>query len=230
MDLVRINKYLAEKKYCTRREADALIVAGKVSINGRLAVLGDKVAPEDRVEVRFRPKKYRYFAYNKPRGIITHSPQYAEKAIADVVDLEGVFPVGRLDKDSEGLIILTDDGRLTEALLGPEQGHEKEYEVMTAQSLPNNFKKRMEGGVNIDGYVTKPCKVEIRGNKKFRIILTEGKKHQIRRMCDVVAVAIVALKRVRIGTIALGALPSGEYRELAGTELHGLLREVGLAR
>jgi len=117
---MRINKYLASKRYCTRREADEIIEKGKVLINGKRAALGDKVSEKDVVEVKFRQKKYRYFAYNKPRGIITHSPQGEEEDIAMKVPLEGVFPVGRLDKDSYGLIILTDDGRITDKLLNPE--------------------------------------------------------------------------------------------------------------
>ena len=116
---MRINKYLAHKNLCTRREADTMIEAGKVTINGRKAVLGDKVSETDDVKVLFRQKKHRYFAYNKPRGIITHSPDKDEKDIKQSVPIQGVFPVGRLDKDSQGLIILTDDGRVTDKLLNP---------------------------------------------------------------------------------------------------------------
>jgi 23S rRNA pseudouridine2604 synthase len=231
---MRINKYLARQKYCTRRDADALITAGKVLINGRLAVLGDKVAEQDVVEMRFRPKKHRYVAYYKPRGVITHSPQEDEQAIEDVADTDGLFPVGRLDKDSYGLIILTDDGRLTDALLNPEHEHEKEYEVITLHSLPEDFKYKMERGVNIGdtgraGLITKPCTVRILGDKKFSITLTEGKKHQIRRMCGAFGQSAIELKRTRIMNIKLGSLKPNEKRALAGAELDSFLKGVGLA-
>jgi 23S rRNA pseudouridine2604 synthase len=228
--LTRINKYLAEKKYCTRKEADELVKKGRVLINGRLAVLGDKVSTIDKVEVRFRPKKFRYFAYNKPRGVITHSPQQGETEIIDAIDLQGVFPVGRLDKDSSGLIILTDDGRLTDALLNPEHEHEKEYEVLVSHSLANNFQRRMEKGVFIGDYTTKPCKVDVRGETKFVITLTEGKKHQIRRMCDAVGQTVDELKRTRIMNVKLGSLAQGAYRKLQGAELEKLLKAVGIPR
>src|ERR1700690_3075309 len=127
---MRINKYLAMKKYCTRREADEVIKKGKVFINGKLAVLGDKVSQKDVVDVKWRAKNHRYFAFNKPRGVLTHSPQGDEEEdISMLIPLKGVFPVGRLDKDSYGLIVLTDDGRITDALLNPDYAHEKEYEV-----------------------------------------------------------------------------------------------------
>ena len=187
---MRINKYLAHKKYCTRGEADTMIEAGKVQINGRRAVLGDKVQENDNVQVFFRVKKYRYFAYNKPRGVITHSPDKDERDIRQSIPLVGVFPIGRLDKDSKGLIILTDDGRITDKLLNPEFEHEKEYIVSTKESLSPNFKERIEPGVNIEGYKTKPCKVKILGDKQFSIVLTEGKKHQIRRMCSALGYAV----------------------------------------
>lgn len=227
---MRINKYLAHKKYCTRREADELISAGKVLLNGKRAVLGDKVKEKDVVEVRFRQKTFRYFAYNKPRGVITHSPQEDEEGINDIVPIEGVFPVGRLDKDSYGLIILTDDGRLTEALLNPEHEHEKEYEVVVATALPEHFKRRMERGLDIGDHRTKPCTVKLLGDKKFSIVLTEGKKHQIRRMCGNLGQSAVELKRTRIMNIKLGGLKPGADRTLQGTELRSFLDALGLAR
>src|SRR3989344_7519350 len=149
---MRINKYLALQKYCTRREADKLIKKGLVILNGRPAVLGDKVQEKDKVEVKWRQTKWRYFAYYKPRGIITHSAQEGEEEIKEILPIEGVFPLGRLDKDSYGLIILTDERRLNDALLNPERAHEKEYEVMTTEPLPANFKAKMERGVDIGGY------------------------------------------------------------------------------
>ncbi len=225
---MRINKYLAHKNLCTRREADILITAGKVLINGRPAVLGDKVEEKDNVKVLFRTKKYRYFAFNKPRGVITHSPAEDEKDIKQSIPLVGVFPIGRLDKDSEGLIILTDDGRITDKLLNPDYDHEKEYMVTTRETLPENFKHRMEKGVNIEGYMTKPCVVKVLGPKRFSIALTEGKKHQIRRMCAALDLSIGELKRTRVMNIKLEGLESGNYRELKGNELATFLKSLGV--
>ncbi|OGZ53255.1 MAG: hypothetical protein A3A29_00745 [Candidatus Ryanbacteria bacterium RIFCSPLOWO2_01_FULL_47_79] len=224
---MRINKYLASKRYCTRREADEIIEKGKVLINGKRAALGDKVSEKDVVEVKFRQKKYRYFAYNKPRGIITHSPQGEEEDIAMKVPLEGVFPVGRLDKDSYGLIILTDDGRITDKLLNPECVHEKEYRVKTAVNLRPSFKEHMEKGVDIDDYKTRKCSVNIVGERIFTIVLTEGKKHQVRRMCAALHNDAIDLQRIRIMNIRLGHLPSGAYRPIQGAELSTFLKALG---
>lgn len=224
---MRINKYLAHKNLCTRREADTLISAGKVLINGVIAKLGDKVNEKDDVQVRFRAKKYRYYAYHKPRGVITHSAQEGEKEIADVSPVKGVFPVGRLDKDSTGLIILTDDGSITDKLLNPEYVHEKEYIVATKEELQSNFKERMERGVDIEGYKTKECRVQILGDKRFSIVLTEGKKHQIRRMCAALGLVVASLERVRIMNIHLSGLKPGAHREITGSELSAFLKSLG---
>lgn len=225
---MRINKYLAHKNLCTRREADALVSAGKVLINGTTAKVGDRVAETDVVDVRFRVKQYRYYAYYKPRGIITHSPQDDEKDIAAVVPIRGVFPIGRLDKDSSGLIILTDDGRITDKLLHPDFAHEKEYIVTTKEELRSNFKNAMERGVNIEGYETKPCTVNILGDRKFSIVLTEGKKHQIRRMCAALGYVVNSLQRVRIMNINLSGLQPGTSRRITGSELAGFLKSLGM--
>ena len=225
---MRINKYLAYKNLSTRRAADTLITAGKVLINGRKAVVGDKVQETDKVTVLFRVKKYRYFAYNKPRGIITHSPAEDERDIRQSIPLVGVFPIGRLDKDSHGLIILTDDGRITDKLLNPDYEHEKEYMVTTREVLPTNFKHRMENGVNIEGYVTKPAVVKIFGQKRFSIVLKEGKKHQIRRMCAALGLSIAELERTRVMNVTLQGLETGNHRELKGTELLKFLKSLGL--
>lgn len=225
---MRINKYLALKNYSTRRGADELIAAGKVTINGRVAQLGDKVDAHDAVVVRGARKSYRYFAYNKPRGIITHSPQGNEREIADVVWIEGVFPIGRLDKDSSGLIILTDDGRVTDKLLSPDNEHEKEYYVTVREKLRPSFAEHMEKGVDIGDYKTKRCSVKVVGDRAFFIVLSEGKKHQIRRMCAAMHVDIESLQRVRIMRIKLGDLAPGSYRELTGSELSQFLSDLGL--
>jgi 23S rRNA pseudouridine2604 synthase len=224
---MRINKYLAHKNLSTRREADELIKAGKVLINGNVAKLGDKVNESDVVETRFRVKQYRYFAYNKPRGVITHSAQEGEKEIKDVFPVRGVFPIGRLDKDSSGLIILTDDGRITDKLLNPEHEHEKEYIVTTKEGLKSNFKKIMEGGVDIEGYRTKKCEVTVLGEKRFSIVLTEGKKHQIRRMCAALGYVVSTLERTRVMNIHLSGMKSGAHRALTGSELTEFLKILG---
>ena len=221
------------EKISTRRGADELIKNKKVFINGKLAILGSKVNETDIVEVRgIKTKEYVYFAYNKPIGIETSSPK------------EGLFPLGRLDKNSHGLIILTNDGRITDQLLNPKYFHEKEYVVKTSNKLRSNFKQKMEAGVNLDpvrsrsprgdrstpvfgraasngveGYITKPCKVSIVNNFTFRIILTEGKKHQIRRMCSNLFQEVADLKRERIMNIKLGNLKPNSSREIKGEEL-----------
>lgn len=228
---MRINKYLALKKHSTRRGADELIKEKKVFINGRLAVLGDKVTEADQVEVRFRGKQkpYIYIAYNKPKGVVTHSAQDNEKEIKQVVAIKDIFPVGRLDKDSHGLIILTNDGRITERLLGPNHFHEKEYLVKTKNDLRANFKEKMERGVKIDNDMTAPCKVQIINGRTFKVVLTEGKKHQIRRMCVALFQEVEDLKRIRIMNIELGSLATGAHREIKNEELQEFLHSLELS-
>lgn len=228
---MRINKYLALHKYSTRRGADELIDSGQVYINDRVAVLGDKVKETDKVEVRRTGKapEYVYYAYNKPRGIITHSAGAHEEEIKDIVPIKDVFPVGRLDKDSSGLIILTNDGRITERLLHPRFDHEKEYVVTTKERLRNNFKEKMEQGVRIEREMTKPSKVTIVDDHTFRIVITEGKKHQIRRMCVALFQEVDTLTRVRVMTVTLGNLPEGSVRKLVGKEKETFLHALDLA-
>ena len=189
--------------------------------------MGDKVSEKDVVDVKFRAKKYRYFAYHKARGIITHGPQGDEKDIAMVSPITGVFPIGRLDKDSYGLIILTDDGRITDKLLNPDYAHEKEYRVTTAVQLRPSFKEHMEKGIDIGGYKTKKCRVEVIGERMFTIVLTEGKKHQIRRMCAALHNDAIELVRTRIMNIRLGNLPAGGHRAIEGAELAEFLKALG---
>ena len=211
---MRINKYLALKQISTRRGADELIADKKVFINGKLALLGSKVNETDTVEVRgAKAKEYLYFAYNKLIGVETGSLYPAKRGA------ENLFPLGRLDKASHGLLILTNDGRITERLLNPKYFHEKEYVVKTSNKLRSNFKQKMEAGVNIEGYITKPCKVKIINDFTFRIVLTEGKKHQIRRMCSALFQEVADLKRERIMNIKLGSLKPNILREIKGVEL-----------
>lgn len=233
---MRINRYLAQQGHATRREADELISRGKVRINGRVAELGDKVMPGDAVEVvmgkRAKKRDYAYYAYNKPRGIITHSPGEDEvdirQALPDLASSQGLFPVGRLDKDSHGLIILTNDGRITDRLLSPLYSHDKEYAVRTKLPLRASFRKHMEEGVDIEGYVTKQAKVRVTGERSFAITLNEGKKHQIRRMVVAMHNEVADLKRVRVLNIRLGALRAGEARPILGEELESFLGQLGL--
>lgn len=163
-------------------------------------------------------------------GIITHSPSEKEKDIKENIKNQNiskdVFPLGRLDKDSHGLMILTNDGRITDKLLNPKYVHEKEYVVKTSNKLRSSFKQKMENGVNIEGYVTKKCKVQIVNDFTFKIILSEGKKHQIRRMCSAVFQEISDLKRTRIMNINLGNLKSGAFREIKDKELDTFLNSV----
>lgn len=212
---MRINKYLADHKISTRRGADELIKARKVFINGKLAELGSQVNETDKVEVKgAKAQTFKYFAYNKPIGVETDSPQV------------GLFPLGRLDKNSHGLLILTNDGRITDSLLNPKYFHEKEYIVRTKEKLRSSFKSKMEAGVNIEGYQTKKCKIKLLGPNTFKIILTEGKKHQIRRMCSALFQEVADLKRERIMNIKLGTLKEGATREIKGGELITFLDQV----
>ena len=218
---MRINQYLAWQKHSTRRGGDELVQKKQVLINGRFAELGDKVNEKDVVEVlkSKKPKSYLYFAYNKPAGETTDTPIFLNKDI---------FPLGRLDKDSHGLMLLTNDGRVTDRLLNPEYAHEKEYIVVIKEKLRPNFKQKMEAGVDIEGYKTKKCKVEILNNFTFKIALTEGKKHQIRRMCVALRNEVKDLKRTRILNIELGNLPAGSHRAIGGEELNMFLKNLGL--
>ena len=218
---MRINQYLAWQKHSTRRGGDELVQKKQVTINGRFAELGDKVNEKDVVEVlkSKKLKSYLYFAYNKPVGETTDTPIFLNKEI---------FPLGRLDKDSHGLMLLTNDGRVTDRLLNPEYAHEKEYVVIVKEKLRLNFKQKMETGVDIEGYTTKRCRVEILNNFTFKITLTEGKKHQIRRMCVALHNEVKDLKRTTILNIELGNLLSGSHRAIGGEELSIFLKSLGL--
>lgn len=225
---------MADQGIASRREADALITAGKVKVNGKQAVLGQQVNETDQIEVDGRGQKEKiYLAYYKGRGIITHSPSAGEKDIKTQLlsksELRNVSPVGRLDKDSEGLMILSNDGRITGPLLGPEFNHEKEYEVTVDKPIKGQFLKQMERGVNIEGYVTKPAQAEEKSDTRFSLTLTEGKKHQIRRMCAALGYQVKNLKRVRILNIELGKLKPNQYRKLVGKELKEFLTTLGIS-
>lgn len=231
---MRINRYLALKKHSTRRGADELIKKKQVFLNGRPAVLGDKVKESDNVEVRFKGKKpdpYVYIAYNKPRGVATH---YAgagpagngEDEAAYPPELENVFAIGGLDKDSSGLVILTNDGRITEKLLSSKYGYEREYFVSTKNALRSSFKQKMQAGVKIEDGQTRGCKVKVTGENAFRVVLTEEKKHQVRRMCAALFQEVNDLQRVRIMNVSLGSLKPGAWRKIEGEELKKFLGDL----
>ncbi len=226
---IRINRYLELQGIATRRGADELIAKGLVLVNGELAVLGYQVKKSDKVELtkkageKLTEKIYEYLAFYKPRGIVTHSPREGEREIANLTKRKDIFPLGRLDKESEGLILLTNDGRLTDRLLNPKYEHEKEYEVEVKEKVSPMHKKILEGGVLSLREKLKAKKVEITGPNSMVIILTEGKKHQIRRMLDGAHLTVKNLKRVRVMNIKLGNLAPGKWRGLTGQELKDFL-------
>ncbi len=233
---VRINKYLADQGIASRREADTLIERGLVLINGQKAFIGQKVGLKDTVAIKdgqALPDRV-YLAYYKGRGIITHSPTATETDIASRLKtdygLTDVYPVGRLDKDSEGLMILTNDGRVTGPLLSPDNGHEKEYEVEVDKPINGIILQKLERGVRIERYKTKPAKAvkHPKNRQRFTLTITEGKKHQIRRMCAAVGYQVQSLKRVRIMNITLGALKPNQYRKLQGAELKDFLKTLNI--
>ena len=228
---IRINRYLFLKGFCSRREADRLIEKGQIKINGKTALIGQKIDEKDEVEISKKVEQIAedrvYLAFNKPRGIVTHDPQDDQESIEDILKYpKKVFPLGRLDKESEGLILLTNDGRITNALLNPEENHEKEYLVEVNHRLSIDAIKKIESGVIIDKYKTKPAKIKKVSPREFHIILTEGKKHQIRRMCSALNLEVVSLKRIRVMSIKLGNLKSGQYREIKGAELKKFLSDL----
>lgn len=228
---IRINKYLSYKGYCSRRQGDRFVEEGKVFINGKPAELGQKVRQGDTVEladdVQSHTESYVYYVFNKPKGVVSTNPQRDEKSFRDFLDLpEDVAPVGRLDKESHGLLFLTNNGQIVNKMLNPKFDHEKEYAVTLNKEIKGNFKNRMENGVDIEGYTTKPAQVNITGDTTFNIILTEGKKHQIRRMVTALGYEVKDLKRTRIMNIKLRNIAPGEGRELTEKEREELLSSL----
>lgn len=216
--------------YATRTGADELIKKGLVTINGRKAMLGDQIMQGDEVIVSSKGKenKYVYYAYNKAMGISTN-PDPKSKDILKVTKFPvKVFPIGRLDKDSHGLIIMTNDGRVTDRLLSPKYVHEKEYVVRVEPAFSDKFMQLLSNGVKFDGFLSKKCKVWRKNKDTFHIILTEGKKRQIRRMCEALHHKVIDLRRIRIMNIELGKIPFGEFEEIKGKELGTLLKSLKL--
>lgn len=230
---MRLNKFISESGVCSRREADAWIEAGRVTINGQSATLGTQVGAADVVCVDGREvgaaQQHVYIALNKPAGIICTTERHVAGNIVEFVRYrERIFPIGRLDKDSEGLILLTNHGDIVNEILRSENDHEKEYVVTVDRPVTDIFLNGMASGVRILGTVTKPCKVLRAGSSTFRIILTQGLNRQIRRMCSFFGYKVVHLQRVRIMNIALGKLPLGRWRELDDQEVRGLLRDAAV--
>tara|TARA_A100001035_G_scaffold154862_1_gene122225 strand:+ start:149 stop:871 length:723 start_codon:yes stop_codon:yes gene_type:complete len=222
----RINKYLSEAGYCSRRVADRLIKEGKVKINGEITEIGDKVEEGDQVEVNGKrieksmQQKNIYLAFNKPVGIVCTTDRRVEPDnLIDFIKYpKRIFPIGRLDKPSEGLIFLTNDGDIVNKILRARNNHEKEYIVSVNRPINRDFIQSMSNGVKILDTITKTCFVKKLGPKKFKIILTQGLNRQIRRMCDSLGYKVISLKRVRILNIKLD-VPIGKYREFTKEEL-----------
>jgi len=227
---IRINRYLALNNYATRTGADELIKKGHVNINGRRAVLGDQVYKDDKVEVKSSaPKKeYVYYAYNKPIGVSTNPEKGCKDILKAIKFPERVFPIGRLDKDSHGLIIVSNDGRITDRLLSPKYIHEKEYVIKTGNPFTDNFLENIQNGVHFDGFVSKKCKAWRFKKNVFHIVITEGKKRQIRRMCEALHHQVVDLKRVRIMNIQLGKINENSFRKIEGKELEDFLKLLNI--
>jgi 23S rRNA pseudouridine2604 synthase len=227
-ELIRLNKYLSEIGYCSRRAGDKLIESGRVLINNEIATLGQKVNTNDEIKidnkvVNVKKKKKIYLALNKPIGIVCTTDTRVEKDnIIDFIDYpERIFPIGRLDKPSSGLILLTNDGDIVNKILRTENNHEKEYLVKVDKALSQTIIDRMSKGVPILDTITKECKIKKSSSNEFKIILTQGLNRQIRRMCEYFNYKVISLERTRIMNIELD-LPIGEYRELTKEEVSSL--------
>ncbi len=224
---IRVNKFLSEVGYCSRREADKLLTEGRITINGLVPEMGTKVFPNDEVRIdgkwiRQKEEQPIYLAFNKPVGIECTTNQSVKNNIVDYLNYpKRIFPIGRLDKASEGLIFMTNDGDIVNKILRARNNHEKEYTVTVNKPITDRFIEKMSGGIPILGTVTKRCKVEQLSKTIFKIILTQGLNRQIRRMCEYLGYEVVALKRIRIINISLD-IPVGRYRELTPIEISEL--------
>ena len=227
----RLNKFIADSGYCSRREADRLIEEGRVTVNGQRAGLGDRVWPGMRVLVDGKSLTGEgekvYILLNKPRGIVCTADPREPMNVVDYIQYPiRVFPVGRLDKDSEGLLLLTSDGGIVNRILRAAGGHEKEYEVTIDRPVTREFIERMMAGVPILDTVTLPCKARKTGERTFNIIIVQGLNRQIRRMCEALGANVTHLRRIRIMNLKLGDLKPGEWRELTPKELSGLTAQL----
>ncbi|KEO81934.1 hypothetical protein EL26_18065 [Tumebacillus flagellatus] len=229
---MRINKYIAETGYCSRREVDQLIAKRRVTINGRVAELGSTVEEDDDVRINGKPIAIKkpalvYLALNKPSGVVsTTDPEVPGNIVDFVAHRERIFPIGRLDKESEGLILLTNDGDIVNLILRKEGKHEKEYIVSVDKPLTPAFLRSMSNGVRILGQKTLPAKVTQEGERVFRIVLTQGLNRQIRRMCEALGYEVRKLQRVRVMNIHLGSLEKGQYRNLTEAEMKELFETL----
>ncbi len=228
MEKTRINKYLSEVGYCSRRAADKLLEEGRITINGVVPELGTKVSDEDEIfvdgiSIRKTGEEYVYIAYHKPVGIVctTDTKREKDNIIDAIKHPKRIFPIGRLDKPSEGLILLTSDGDIVNKILRARNNHEKEYLVWVDRPITENFLENMRNGVPILDTITRKCEVEKINEKQFRIILTQGLNRQIRRMCEHLGYEVTRLKRTRIMNISLD-LQVGKWRDLTPTELSTL--------
>jgi 23S rRNA pseudouridine2604 synthase len=231
-ETVRINKFFTRQGMCSRREADVWIEKGRVAINGRVAVLGDRVTRGDVVTLDGTIVAWGnvpiYIKYHKPIGITTTSePHVAGNIIAAIGHMERIFPIGRLDKDSSGLILLTNDGEIVNEILRAEHRHEKEYVVDVDRPFDQGFLNHMARGVDILGKITRPCVIRRTTPRRFRIILTEGRNRQIRRMCQALGYRVTALHRIRIMNVLIGDLPVGQWRNLSEREQMDLFLALG---
>lgn len=231
---VRINKYISESGYCSRREADRLIENGKVRVNGSVAQTGTRVLPGQQVTVNGKPlvkeQEKILLVVNKPRGVVcTTDTRWGDKTVDELLNYpKRVFPIGRLDKESEGLLLMTNQGDILNKILKAGNAHEKEYIVTVDRKITEEFLKKMSEGVYLEelDVRTRPCKVQLVGEKKFRIILTQGLNRQIRRMCEAFHYNVTRLVRVRIMNIELGDLQPGSYRSVTRKELAELKRRL----
>ena len=228
----RLNKYIADSGVCSRREADRIIEEGRVTLDGRVGVAGDRVMDGSVVTLDGRVVGGRaapvYIALNKPRGIVCTADPREPMNVVDYIHYpRRIFPVGRLDKDSEGLLLLTSDGEIVNRLLRAAGGHEKEYEVEIDRPVTREFLEKMAAGVPILNTVTLPCRIRRTGDKSFTLILVQGLNRQIRRMCRALGCNVVRLRRVRINCVRLGKLRPGEWRVLTPAEADALWKSVG---
>ncbi len=229
MEEIRLNKYLSDSGLCSRREADRMIEAGKVMVNGKPAVMGMKVKLSDEICVNglhvAKENEPVLLAVNKPAGIVCTTASDEKDNIVDFIGYhKRIYPIGRLDKDSEGLILMTNQGELVNKILRGGNNHEKEYLVKVNKPVTKEFLKQMSEGVPVLDTVTKPCVVERTGYNGFRIILTQGLNRQIRRMCEYFGYRVTYLKRVRVMNIKLGDLKPGEYRRIEGAEFQKVMQ------
>ena len=233
MEPVRLNKYLSQIGYCSRREADRLIESGAVTVNGQPAQMGSKVTDADEILVRGKPLKREdekiLLILNKPRGVVCTTARFDKNNVIDFLQYpKRVYPVGRLDKDSEGLLLMTNQGDLVNKLMRGGNGHEKEYIVTVNRPVTNSFLQGMSKGVYLEelNVTTRPCRVERIDGVTFRMVLTQGLNRQIRRMCACFGYRVVKLRRTRIINIELGDLPVGRYRRATPEEMERLWESV----